>query len=158
MVKLRDVMSRDPVTFTAETDLVDAIEVLAERHIGGAPVVKGDRIVGVLTSGDILEFVSANPAVLADYGDTDTDKGTWSALTGHSVGEAMSGGPACTLPPDASIQAAADLMRSANIHHVFVVDNERLIGVVSSFDVAKALAEHKVVNRTFVFPGRGRTD
>ena len=49
MVKLRDVMSRDPVTFTAETDLVDAIEVLAERHIGGAPVVKGDRIVGVLT-------------------------------------------------------------------------------------------------------------
>ena len=30
MVKLRDVMSRDPVTFSAETDLVDAIEVLAE--------------------------------------------------------------------------------------------------------------------------------
>ena len=49
-------------------------------------------------------------------------------------------------------------MRSANIHHVFVVDQDRLVGVVSSFDVAKALAEHKVVNRTFVFPGRSRTD
>ena len=90
MVKLRDVMSRDPVTFSAETDLVDAIEVLAERHIGGAPVVKGDRIVGVLTSGDILEFVSANPAVLADYGDTDTDKPTLTIYMPNNTAQPMS--------------------------------------------------------------------
>ena len=158
MVKLRDVMTREMVTFSAEMALMDAIEVLAERHISGAPVMMGDRLVGVLTSSDVLEFVVSNPSALADFGDTDTDSGTWSALSGHTVGEAMSGGPACSLPPDAPIQAAADLMREANIHRVFVTDHSRLVGVVTSLDVTRALAERKVVNRTFVFPGPTRTD
>ena len=159
MVKVREVMSRDVVTFSAETDLIDAIEVLAERHISGAPVLMGDRIVGVLTSSDILEFVASNPSTLADFGEADTSANSWSALAGHTVGEAMSGGPACTLAPDAPVQAAADLMRQANIHRVFVVDrNERLVGVVTSLDVTRALAEHKVDHRTFVFPGKTRTD
>lgn len=158
MIKLRDVMSRNLVSFEAETGLIDAIETLAERHISGAPVLRGEAVVGVLTSSDILEFVASNPAVLADYGGSDTGDGTWSALAGHTVSEAMSGGPACTLPPDAPVQAAADLMRQANIHRVFVTDHDRLVGVVSSLDVTRALAERKVGSRTFVFPGPTRTD
>ena len=157
MVKLRDIMSRDVVTFCAETSLIDAIEVLAERHFGGAPVVMGDRVVGMLTSSDILEFVASNPAP-AEYAGSDTDTDAWSALAGHTVGEAMSGGPACSLPPSAPVQAAADLMREANIHRVLVTEHDRLVGVVSSLDVTRALADRKVANRTYVFPGRNRTD
>lgn len=156
MLKVRDVMSRDLVAFDPETGLLDAIEVLAERHIGGAPVLVGERIVGVLSSSDILEFVASNPAALADYGDT-TPGGSseeWSALAGHTVGEAMSGGPACTLAPDNTVQQAAELMRTSGIHRVFVVDRERVVGVVSSLDITRALAEHKVGTHTYVFPDR----
>jgi CBS domain-containing protein len=156
MLKLRDIMTRDVVAFDVETGLVDAIEILAERHISGAPVMKGDRIVGVLSSSDILEFVATNPSALADYGDSDS--GGRNALAGHTVEEAMSGGPPCALTPDAPIQAAADLMRQANVHRVFITEHDRLVGVISSLDVTRALAEHKIANRTFVFPGRTRTD
>ncbi len=157
MLKVRDVMSRDMVAFDPDTDLLDAIEVLAERHIGGAPVLAGDRIVGVLSSSDILEFVASNPATFADYGDTGTAGSSeeWSALAGHTVGEAMSGGPACTLAPDNTVQEAAELMRTSGIHRVFVVDRERVVGVVSSLDITKALADNKVGTRTYVFPDRG---
>lgn len=157
MLKLRDVMSRDLVTFSPETALTDAIERLTDRHISGAPVLRGDRVVGVLTASDILEFVASNPAALADFGEPE-NVGDWNALAGHTVSEAMSGGPAATLSPDATVQEAADLMRSANIHRVFIVERERLVGVVSSLDVTRALAERKVVNRTFVFPNRSRFD
>lgn len=152
MLKIRDIMTHDVVTFSAEDSLIEAIEVLAERHISGAPVMRGERLVGVLTASDVLEFVASNPSALADFGDSHSDSGD-SALAGHSVSEAMSGGPACTLAPDAPIQAAADLMRQANVHRVFIIDNDRLVGVVSSLDVTRALAERKIKNRTFVFPG-----
>ncbi|MDA1080729.1 MAG: CBS domain-containing protein [Gemmatimonadetes bacterium] len=157
MTKLSDVMSRDLVAFTPETSLVDAIELLAERHISGAPVLRGGRVVGVLTASDILEFVATNPTALADFGDSDGNDGR-NALAGRTVAEAMSGGPACTLSSDAPVQAAADLMRKANIHRVFVVEHGRLIGVVSSLDITRALADRKIVTRTFVFPGPARTD
>ncbi len=155
MTKLRDIMSRDLVSFTPETGLVDAIEVLSERHISGAPVLRGGRVVGVLSATDILEFVAGNPTALADFGSADDEAGP---LSGRTVAEAMSGGPACTLPPTATVQAAADLMRTAGIHRVFVVEHDRLVGVVSSLDVTRALAERRVVNRTFVFPSNTRTD
>lgn len=154
MLKLRDVMSREVVALSPDTSLIEAIELFAERHISGAPVMQGDRIVGVLSSTDILEFVASNPAMIADFGDGSVDAGSWSALAGHVVGEAMSGGPACTLSVDATVQAAADLMRQANIHRVFVTEHDRVVGVVSSLDITRALADHKVGARTFVFPGR----
>lgn len=158
MLKLRDVMSRDLVSFAPETSLLDAIELLAERHVSGAPVLRGERLVGVLTSTDILEFVASNPAALADFGDPVTSERDWSALDGHSVSEAMSGGPVCTLPPDAPVQAAADLMRQANIHRVFVAEDDRIVGVVSSLDVTRALSERKLATRTFVFPDRANVE
>jgi len=157
MTKIRDVMSRDLVSFTPETGLVEAIEALAERHISGAPVMRGGRVVGVLSATDILEFVATNPTALSDFGDGGSDREV-NALEGRTVGEAMSGGPACTLPSKATVRAAADLMRSANIHRVFVVDDDRLVGVVSSLDITCGLAEGKIVNRTFVFPAGSRTD
>ena len=154
MLKLRDIMTRDVVSFDVETGLVEAIEVLAERHISGAPVMSGDRIVGVLSSSDILEFVATNPSALADYGErASTGR---NALFGHTVEEAMSGGPPCSLAPDAAIQAAADLMRQANVHRVFVTEHDRLVGVVSSLDVTCALADHKISNRSFAVADRTR--
>ena len=67
MLKLRDVMSRDLVAFAPETSLIEAIEMLAERHVSGAPVLSGDRLVGVLTTTDIHEFVASNPVALAAH-------------------------------------------------------------------------------------------
>jgi CBS domain-containing protein len=158
MMKLRDLMSRDVVCFSPETGLTEAIETLAEHHISGAPVLRGEKVVGVLSSSDILEFVACNPTALADFGDRDADSRDGNALAGRTVSEAMSGGPACTLPMDAPVMAAAEVMRTAGIHRVFVTDGERLVGVVTSLDVTRALAERKVTSRTFVYPARTRTD
>jgi CBS domain-containing protein len=152
MIRLRDIMTTDVVAFSPETSLLDAIETMAERHISGAPVMSGNRVVGVISGTDILEFVASNPSLTADFdGAEQSDR---SALASHSVSEAMSGGPVATLPPDATVMAAAELMRTAEIHRVFVEDDGVIVGVVTSLDVTRALADRKVVSRTYVFPKR----
>lgn len=151
MIRLRDIMSSDVVAFSPETSLLDAIETLAERHISGAPVLSGNHIVGVISGTDILEFVASNPDLTADFGEPEGDRGV---LSSHVVGEAMSAGPVATLVPDATVLAAAELMRAAEIHRVFVADHGVIVGVVTSLDVTRALADRKVVSRTYVFPRR----
>lgn len=152
MLRLRDIMTTDVVAFSPETSLLEAIEVLAERHISGAPVISGKRIVGVISGTDILEFAASSPTLMAEYGDSGQDDR--SALASHQVSEAMSGGPVATLALSATVLEAAELMRTAEIHRVFVTDDDALVGVVSSLDLTRALADRKVVNRTFVFQKR----
>ena len=63
MLRLRDIMTRDVVTLDAQMTLRDALEVLASRHISGAPVLEGDRIVGVFSAMDAIEFLATTPGV-----------------------------------------------------------------------------------------------
>lgn len=64
---VRDFMSTDVATLNPDQSLRDAIEVLAERRITGAPVVAGDRIVGVLSASDVMAFEASTPGVPAGH-------------------------------------------------------------------------------------------
>ena len=188
MLKVRDVMTRDVVTLSSEATLREAIEVLSARHVSGAPVLAGDRVLGVITVGDVVDFLAnASPlqqgrddlldpdedqapdwatedAPLASYfsalwADADEDVSTRIAapdaaepdlLSAHTVGEAMSR-TVRAVRPELDVLAAADLMNRAGIHRVLVLDHDRLVGIVSSMDITRAAAEHKLVTRRYVF-------
>lgn len=63
MLRLRDIMTTDVVTVDPETTIREAMELFATRHIGGAPVVAGNRLVGVITSTDLMAFAASLPGV-----------------------------------------------------------------------------------------------
>lgn len=63
MVTVSDLMTTELVTVSPELTLRDAVEMLATRHIGGAPVVAGGRVLGVFTSSDALAFEAITPGV-----------------------------------------------------------------------------------------------
>jgi CBS domain-containing protein len=75
----------------------------------------------------------------------------WNALEEHTVSETMTRAPICRMGPAESVEAAADYMRRARVHRVLVMEGERLIGIVTTTDVAKAVADHKLSTRTYVF-------
>ena len=79
-------------------------------------------------------------------------------LAEHTVAEAMSRGVR-SLRPEASVQAAAALMINAGIHRVLVMEGDRLCGIASTMDVTRAVAEHRLEPRRFVFvrPAAWRT-
>ncbi|HDD35276.1 MAG TPA: CBS domain-containing protein [Candidatus Desulfofervidus auxilii] len=53
-IKVKDVMITEPITVTPETDIETAAKLIYEYKIGGLPVLKGKKLVGIITTTDIL--------------------------------------------------------------------------------------------------------
>ena len=52
-----EVMTPNPITITPETPIWHAAEIMIERKIGGLPVVEGSRVVGMVTTSDIMRLL-----------------------------------------------------------------------------------------------------
>jgi CBS domain-containing protein len=184
MLKLSDIMTPEVVTVTPETTLREAVELLTEKHISGAPVVSGHQVVGVVSASDILEFAASMPErrpwtdepndeesertdlppgsyytnLFSGDGTDVVDRFGGSAnlgeLDAHTVEEVMTR-DAIALSPNHSVGAAAELMRGRSIHRVLVIQDGKLVGIVSTLDLVRAIAEHRLTTKTYVFD-RGR--
>jgi len=55
-IKMRDIMTKDVVTVTEDTPLEEAALVMAENKIGGLPVMRGDKLVGIITETDLFKI------------------------------------------------------------------------------------------------------
>ena len=79
----------------------------------------------------------------------------WNVLEETTVGEVMSR-DVRFLPSDAAVEEAAEFMRSASIHRVLVMAGGELEGIVSTSDIAAAVADNKLSHRVYVFPSPRR--
>jgi Predicted transcriptional regulator, contains C-terminal CBS domains len=149
MLKLRDIMTRDVVSAAPDLTIREAMELLSERHVSGAPVVDGGKVVGVFSATDLLAF-------LADLSDMTPSltftrrKGRTTPLEDVTVDEVMTR-KIQALRPDIPVDEAAAFMGKKQIHRVLVMEGDVLLGIVSTSDVAKAVAQHLIRNRTYVF-------
>ena len=55
-LKMRDIMTRDVITVTEDTPLEEAALVMAESKVGGLPVMRGDKLVGIITETDLFKI------------------------------------------------------------------------------------------------------
>lgn len=124
-ISVKDYMAAHLVTFKAETDILEAIHVLVDKRISGAPVVdKLGNIIGILSEKDCLEVALQS----SFYGEL-----------GGQVEEFMSS-QVETVDANASIVDVAKLFLESNFRRYPVVDeNNRLVGQISRRDVLKAL-------------------
>lgn len=143
MLALRDIMTRDLVTAEPGMTLRDAMTLLSENHIGGAPVTQGGKVVGVFSASDILPYVAEMETEQAEL--TFRDKGT--SLEAAYVADVMIR-DVKSLPPSCAVRTAAMYMVGANIHRVLVMEYGHLLGMVTTTDIAAAVAEHGLL------PGR----
>lgn len=79
----------------------------------------------------------------------------WNVLEEHTVSDAMN--PAVlSMPPDEDVTKAAAYMQQSGVHRILVMENGKLQGIVTTTDIARAVAEHRLSERRFVF-GKPRT-
>jgi CBS domain-containing protein len=78
MLRVRDIMTQEVTTLAPETTVREAMELLARQHISGAPVVSGNRVLGVVTDADLLSFASSVRGVPVQR-DEDVEFGEWRA-------------------------------------------------------------------------------
>lgn len=70
----------------------------------------------------------------------------WDVLSEHTVEEVMTR-RLCTLPPDTTLAAAARTMLGERVHRVLIVEDGRLLGLVSTTDFLRAIAEDRLCDR-----------
>jgi CBS domain-containing protein len=76
MLRLRDIMTSDLLTVSPETSVREALELLGGRHVSGAPVISGGKLVGLVTGTDLMTFVAALPGVPTQR-ETQDESGDW---------------------------------------------------------------------------------
>ncbi|KPK15408.1 MAG: hypothetical protein AMJ62_09150 [Myxococcales bacterium SG8_38] len=125
-ISVRDFMVVNPVVFTPETDLLDAVRVLVDRRISGAPVVdERGNLVGLLTEGDFLKA-----ALVAGY----------QGERGGRVAEYMTREVEAVHAGDSLLDVATRFVETKYRRYPVVEDN-RLVGVVGRRDVLRAVLE-----------------
>lgn len=123
-VLVKDYMSANLVTFTPQMDVLNAIQMLVEHRISGAPVVdETGNLVGILSQKDCLKV-----ALDASY------HGEW----GGRVSEFMSRN-AKTVEGETSILEVAEMFMNEEYRRYPVMEENRLIGQISRHDVLRAL-------------------
>jgi CBS domain-containing protein len=78
----------------------------------------------------------------------------WNSLEQHTVSDAMTRTPVHAMPPETLVTDAAEYMGNAGIHRVLVMVGPRLVGLVTTTDITRAVAEGKLTAHTYVFPRR----
>lgn len=63
MTVVRDIMSTRLTVADPEASLRSLVELLAEKHIGGVPVLQGGQVAGVVSMDDVMTFLSSQPVV-----------------------------------------------------------------------------------------------
>jgi citrate synthase len=123
-----EVMSSPPVTATPSETIAVASARMEEHTVGSVVVLDGDRPIGILTERDLIRF-SASGAAAAD-----TKVAEWMTAEPDVVG------------PDVTVQQAFATLSEKGYRHFPVVDDDRLVGVVSLRDLVKLASIQPVVH------------
>ncbi len=127
-------MTRNPVTATPDMNIQDAKELMVREKVHRLPVLDSEKkLVGVISEKDILEAAPSPVSTLSAY----EMNYLMSKLT---VKKLMSRHPV-TLDKNATIEEAARLMIDQDLSCLPVLEDGKLVGIVSKSDLFKILME-----------------
>ncbi len=141
-LKVSDIAHEEWPTLGPDETVEGAIKVFAESGISGTPVVEGDRLVGIVTEGDLI-FRDADiksPGFLDILGGV-IPLGNWDEYrreamksAGVTVDQVMTK-DVRTISPDATLAEAATIMAENRVKILPITENDTLRGVVTRMDI-----------------------
>ena len=149
-----DLMTKSVVSVGSDTPLLDVYRLLVTEQIHGAPVVDDEeRVIGVITSSDLLRAVEEERDTalssseymrdLVEFSGPDWGRGLTDfqdRLSQLTVAEVMTA-VAVTVRRDTPVAQVARTLREHGIHRAWVEENGQLCGVISTFDLLPLVEE-----------------
>jgi CBS domain-containing protein len=117
---------RNTWTIEPEEPVLEAIQLMADKHIGALPVVRGEELVGIVSERDY-----ARKVILLGRSSSDTP--VWQIMTS----------PVTTVSPEEAVHRCMEIMTEQRIRHLPVVEKGKLIGIISIGDLVKAVIEEQ---------------
>lgn len=126
--QVQDLMTKNPFIVEPDTALLDAYTLMFEKEIRRLPVVHDKTLVGIVTLSDIQRAV---PSIFEA-----ADIHTRLQATTLTVGDVMVADPV-TVAPEDTIQDVAEQMLENQVSALPVVQNDRVIGIITESDIFK---------------------
>lgn len=142
-----DVMTKDVFALSPETSVISAARLLVNRHITGAPVIDTlGRVLGVVTLADLADpdrersdRLGTSIFYFHKEAQVQVARGEVPVTAEGVVGDVMS--PfVLAVGARSPLLDAVRLMTAEDVHRLVVLEDGRLVGIVSSTDVMRALA------------------
>ena len=127
------IMTPNPTTVHFGQPLHEVQRAMAEQMCHHMPVVSGKKLVGMLSSTDLLR-------ASYEYG---SDPRSAETILDHtrSIQDVMTGSSLKTIKPTSTVRDAVEMFASGAFHALPVVDDEALVGIVTTTDVMNYLLE-----------------
>lgn len=143
----RDIMTPDPVTVSRELSVTEAAKIMVERRIGALPVVEDDRLVGIVSEGDLIMqdvkiefptyihlldgFIMYPPA-------TARFESELKKAVGATVADVMTSEPV-VVQATTPVEDIATLMVDRDVSRLPVLDGEKVVGIISKSDIVRSI-------------------
>jgi len=115
---VKDVMNKNVIATKPDVSIREASKIMNKYHIGSLIVLEKEKIIGIVTGGNILHSIANNK---------DPDATAVEDVMSKDV---------VTVEPDKRIEDAVELMTKYKIKKLPVVDDEKVVGVITCSDIA----------------------
>lgn len=148
-MKAKDIMTRDVATVRSDTSVHEIAALMMEKHISGAPVLSDDgTIIGIVSQSDLLHRAEVGTERkhkwwFRAFADFDAAAREYAKAHGLRARDIMSR-YVISVRQDAELRDVADILDSHRIKRVPVLDEGRLVGIISRGDLVRALSQVQV--------------
>lgn len=141
-MKVRDLMTTDPLTVSADTLLKEAARTMVRNKVSGLPVMSDGALIGIVTEGDFLrQEANRDQPYRFSLLDALFGEGSVDPPAVEAVAEVMTEN-VITIRPEATIGEAARVMANKGVKRLPVIDEDgALIGIISRADVVNAFTK-----------------
>jgi CBS domain-containing protein len=129
-MRVAELMQTEVQSIPPDAVVGEVAIALAESRISALPVVDGlGQLIGVISATDILGLEE----------ESESRKARAAVLQKTTVRDLMTPQP-LTISPDAEVKEAARQMLDTDVHRLFVIADSRMVGVISTTDIMRAVA------------------
>lgn len=156
-MNVADAMTKDPVTCQAGDSIADVAGIMRSNKVGGIPVIEEGRLVGIVTETDLISLLmTKGPSddlwlpsplevielPLREIISWENTKKALTDIRNQKIAEIMSC-PVITVTPEDDVETAAKLMLKKKVDRLCVVENDKLVGIITREDIVWSLAGGK---------------
>ncbi len=129
---IREIMHKNPITIPPETPLFEAYKIMQEKNIRHLPVLENGKLIGIVTDRDLRLATSQ----LAEK-----------PFKPEDIVKKIMSSPVQTTAPSDPIEIATKIMRELKISSLPVLENEKLVGIITGADLLDAMLKLTGVHR-----------
>ena len=150
-MKIKEIMTKKVITCQAKTPVKEIAKNLIEHKLTGMPVVEGDKVIGIVTEADLIMqkariHIPSYIQLLDSYLYLEDPKEVGVELQkilAMDAKQLMTSEPTI-IGPDDTVQDLATLIEREHVNPIPVVEDDKLVGIVSRADVVKLLTRDDV--------------